>query len=316
LAASHQDLQTSLGAAALEYLRIFFFPNGWLRDLDFIGIFVVAGVIRALVRGRAQDIFLLVFPILHFLFFTAKTGSSPTPHYFIPMLPFLLLFAAGLFVEVVEWISRKIFSKTPAVLPGVKVGTAFLFCLPFVLSIIDGHLRNEADTTNLARKWVEANLPAGALILCTDYHHLDLKRNVQSLREQYGTLQEVPKEKIAAIEKYQGPTYYISELYAGWNDEARESVQKMNYLPQGVIPIQYEKFSLPFWLERKFQYAIVFRNFANQYLVGKDSERFPAFRKFYRELFDHATLIKEFKPDPPQVTGYHIQIFKLNPHAN
>lgn len=316
MAASHQDLPTSFGAGALVYLRVFFFPEGWLHNLNFIGFFVILGVIFALARRRPQDMLLLIFPIVHFLFFTEKTRSAPTPHYFMPMLPFFLLFGAVFCVEVVEWISKRIFSKSAVVVSATKVIVALLLSVPIVLPFIDFHLRNEADTANLARKWIETNIPAGSRILYTDYHELCLKRNVQSLIQYYGDIQEVRKEKLRATENYDGPTYYLSELHKGWLDEARESVQEFDYLPEGVIPINYEKLSLQFWIERKFQYAIVFQGAINRYLVGKEGDRFPAIRDFYVELLDNATLVKEFKPNPPQVTGWHIKILKLDTIEN
>jgi hypothetical protein len=283
--------------------------------LNFIGIFVVAGVIWALVRSRGPDILLLGFPFLHFLFFTAKTKGSPVPHYLMPALPFFLLLGGVFCVEIVKWMFR---NKTSIVLSGVKVGIALLFCLPVSLLIINHNLRNETNTSNLARKWVEANIPAGSRILYADYHDLQLKPDVQSVTEDYkwcranGISQEVPKEKLEAIKNYAGPTYYIEYLYRGWNDEARESVRKVDYLPQGVSPFQHERFSLQFWHDRKFQYAIVFRDAVNRYLTGEEGGRFPALRKFYIELLENSTLIQEFKADPPKIIGSHIQILELN----
>jgi hypothetical protein len=236
-----------------------------------------------------------------------------TPHYLMPMLPFFALLGAVFFAEAMAWISRKVSSQRPAILRHIKTGAALLICLPATLPIVDHRLRNEADTANLARMWIENNIPAGARILNTDYHNLSLKQNVEGLYEEFRV---VPEEKLKTIENYQGPTYYIEDLHKGWLDEARESVQEFNYLPEGVISIDYTKFSLRFWLDRRIEYAIVFRNTVNRYLSGKEGEAFPAFRQFYTELLANSTMIKEFKPDPPWITGWYIQIYRLDPMKN
>jgi hypothetical protein len=313
VASSHQEFSNSFEAAAREYFRFFLFPNGWLQQLNFIGILIIAGGVFALVRHRAQDLLLLIFPIVHFLFFTEKTKGLLTPHYLMPMLPFFALSGAVFFAEAMAWISRKVSFPRPAILQRIKTGAALLICLPAMLPIVDYRLRNEADTANLARKWIETNIPAGARILNTDYHNLSLKQNIEGLYEEF---QVVPKEKLMTIENYHGPTYHIEDLHKGWLDEARESVQEFNYLPHGVILIDYTKFSLRFWLDRRIEYAIVFRNTVTRYLSGRDGDKFPAFRQFYTELLANSTLIKEFKPDPPLITGWHIQIFRLNPMKN
>lgn len=318
LATSPEITSNSFGAAALKYIRLFFFPEGWVDQLNFIGVFVVAGIIFAFVRRRKQDLLMLVFPILHFMFFTEKTSGDLRARYLIPMLPFFYLFGAVFAITAMEWIAKKAFSLASKAFEATKVCAALLFCLPAIVLDAGSSLGIEADTGNLARKWIEANIPSGSRILYTDYHGLALKKNKQSLQEFYEDIQAyttaaaVPKEKLAAAANYDGPAYHIRELYYGWNDENRKSTLETKHLPEGVLPIDYEKFSLEYWRERKFEYAIVFRNHIDRYLVGKESDQFPVLRQFYIALLDNSTLIKEFRAEPPRIAGYHIQIFKLD----
>ena len=318
LAASHQDLPRSFGAALVDYIRFFFFPEGSLRFGDFTGVFVIAGVILALVRRRGKDVLLLSYAIPHFLFFTDKTQGYSMPHYLMPTLPFFMLFGGVFCSAAVKWVFSKISSPSPHVVSRAVAGIALVFALPLAFIIIQYDLRSEADTTNLAREWIETNIPAGSRILYTDYHDLRLKPDIQSVIERYdwdranGISDEAIEQKLKAIENYGRPTYHLEYLYKGWNDEARASVHQMNYQPTGVIPFDYNKFSLDYWREREFQYAIVFRSAIEPFLIGKDAEKFPALREFYTELLKGATVIKEFTPDRPRITGFHIQILKLN----
>ncbi|MCI0696925.1 glycosyltransferase family 39 protein [candidate division KSB1 bacterium] len=312
----------SFGMAALNYIRLFFFPDGWIYTLNFIGVFIIAGVIYILVRHKKQDLLMFIFPLLHFLFFTEKTIGDLRLRYLIPMLPFFYLFGAVFTVDFIEWVASKVVLKTVKFFSTIKVSVALLFCLPVIVFEISHSWRIEAETGNLARKWIEAHIPAGSRILYTDYHTLALKQNIQSLMEYYEEIQahttvtEAPKEKLEAAANYKGPAFYIRQVHHGWNDENRKFVQDLKYRPKGVIPFDYDKFSLKFWLDRKFEYAIVFRNTINRYLIGKESEQFPALRQFYAELLNNSTLIKEFRPDPPRVAGYHIQIFRLTDKEN
>lgn len=317
-ASSPNVLYNSFTAAVLDYTRILFFPEGWINQLNFIGVLVIAGVVYTLIQPKKRDIIILIFPILHFLFFTEKTSGDPRARYLIPMLPFFYIFGALFTMKCIEWIAQKVFSRTSKVYQTLKVSLALSFCIPVIAFDIENSLLIEADTGNLARKWIEANIPAGSKILYTDFHTLALKRNLQSLKDFYEDIQayttskRIPKEKLEAVANYNGPTYYIQELYHGWNDENRESTLEMQYLPQGVIPFDYEKFSLKFWLEREFEFAIVFRNSINRYLAGKEGDQFPFLRQFYGDVLNNSTLIKEFHPNPPRVAGYHIQIYRFN----
>lgn len=317
LATSPEVVSHNFFAAMGDYIALFFFPEGWIGRLNFVGVFIVAGVIFTLMRPRQQDLVLLIFPIVHFLFFTEKTSGDLRPRYLIPMLPLFYLVGAAFLMKAIEWIANKAFAKAPGNFPAIKLSLALSFCVPLIVFEIFSYVRYETDTGNLARKWIEANIPAGSRILYTDYHALALKKNLQSLQEFYADLQaqtmnaEAPKEKLAAAANYDGPTYHIRELYYGWNDENRESTLKAQYLPSGVIPIDYGKFSLQYWRERKFEYAIVFRNHIDRYLTDKEGDQFPVLRRFYIELLDNSTLIKEFRPVAPRIAGYHVQIFKL-----
>gem|GEM_PF-5200734 len=306
---SHNFLVT-----ARDYLALFFFPEGWLTQLNFIGAFIVAGVIFRLIRPRRQDLVLLIFPVVHFLFFTEQTTGDLRARYLIPMLPLFYLVGAASLMNAIDWIVAKARIRASQLL---QPALALAFCLPLVVFEVASYWRYETDTGNLARKWIETNIPAGSRILYTDYHALALKKNLQSLQEFYADIQahttnaEAPKEKLAAAANYDGPTYHIRELYYGWNDENRESTLKVEYLPNGVIPIDYGKFSLQYWRERKFEYAIVFRNHIDRYLTDKEGDQFPVLRRFYIELLDNSSLIQEFRPVAPRIAGYHVQIFKL-----
>lgn len=308
-------------SAAKYYLVELFFHNEWLTDFNLTGIFICVGVLWLAWQRQHMGWLLLSYPLLHFVFFAAKTIGDPRLRYMLPIVPFLCLVGAVLIIQTAGFGFAKWRRKRTVSQPCI-VMTALLLCVPAFVGIAHFRWLNEKDTASAAREWILDNLPADTRILYSDYHTLALKRNQPSLEAYYRDIrgdagsQKVLQLKIAALNCDATPAYEINELYHGWTDENREHAQNANYLPQGVLPIDESKFSVSYWRQRGFVHVVVFRDAIERYLSGPEGEQFPKLQAFYRDLLKNADLVVEFQPIPPRLTGYHIQILKLSEHKN
>lgn len=116
----------------------------------------LAGIIYGVRRERGASLALLAFPIAYL----AVIGSWRTAadHYFLPVLPFLLLFAALLLSRVFE----KAAHPGKGMLPGLA---ACLFLIPSILQIRDLHTGPAGpDNRTVAARWIEENIERGAAI--------------------------------------------------------------------------------------------------------------------------------------------------------
>ncbi len=126
-----------------------------ILTLPVLGL-TLAGLGYGIRKDRYLSSVLLTFPLVYF----AVVGSWKTAadHYILPVIPFLLLFAA-----LPLW---KICDKIRLPRKGLLLGlVACLFVLPSILQIHAHHTRpTMKDNRTLARTWIEKNVERGAAI--------------------------------------------------------------------------------------------------------------------------------------------------------
>jgi hypothetical protein len=142
---------------------IFYLKTLWYGIGGFLLVFGVVGVFRRLYlawgfRDKAS-ILLLAFPLSYFIIMGA------TRHYFaryaLPLIPFLVLFAAEVSILLATWIEnrwgyRRAISLTLIIL--------VVSIQPLLNSIRYDFLLTRSDTRTIAKEWIENNIPAGAKI--------------------------------------------------------------------------------------------------------------------------------------------------------
>jgi hypothetical protein len=148
--------------------------NNWLQYISFIladNLVVtwlgLAGVLLALVRHTRCDLVLLSFPLLTYLQLSSyKVNFSRN---LMPVIPFLVIFAALALVVGLGWLWQKLGPKL-ASLPMSKhahhlaLGLVVLVAVAGPALTIWQYNSYNAQPTNRARatSWIEANLPHGA----------------------------------------------------------------------------------------------------------------------------------------------------------
>ena len=190
-------------APALRYLEML-----WRDAMSRVIVLLAAGgAAWMLAADWRRGVLLLSFPLPFFLFIT---NTFPASRYLNPVLPFVALFAAFALVRLVERVTPR-----PAVLWAL---VALVAVPPAAESLRTVLFIREADTRTLARRWIEANLPAASTVLVQPYS-VSLVPSRESLVEAFdenigGAAAASTKFQIQlGLDPYPAPAYRI--LYIG-----------------------------------------------------------------------------------------------------
>jgi len=181
------------------------------------------------------------------------------------------------------------------------------------------------DTRLLAKEWIERNIPAGTKVLLDESGP-----KVQWSRENLQELYRVSQKEAGVgpftthLEIYyqyrlravQGKTYDITEISHPWwlakektagvarleSEKDRDTGNPLK--ARGIMPLDY-------YQKNGFEYVITHGNAYSGYWNETKRVRFPSISNFYRELFENATLVKEFKPHAWHRPGPEVKIFRI-----
>jgi hypothetical protein len=183
-----------LGGAARYGRMLLLDTAGWPA-----AILAILGVAIAARRDTARTIWLLAFPVPFLLFIT---GTYPASRYLVPVVPFMVLFAAIAVVEI--WRHRRF----------ANVGTVLL-AIAFVGATLEsvniGGFIRQTDTRTLALEFITSRIPAGSTILSQPYS-VPLEPTAEALREAVARSgREMPLKTRLQIERnpYPSPAYRV-----------------------------------------------------------------------------------------------------------
>jgi 4-amino-4-deoxy-L-arabinose transferase-like glycosyltransferase len=142
------------------------------------------------IRKRSWAIVLAAFFLPYMI--AVVSWAMKADRYLMPVLPIILLFAGGMFAEGIRsaWLTR--------VGPGRRFGiialAILLFAIPVLAKFPEHMKRLKPDTRTEAKKWIEANIPAGSYIL-TEYYGPELfgPKELRSL--EFDLMQEMLSRK-------------------------------------------------------------------------------------------------------------------------
>lgn len=126
-------------------------------------IFAITGLLRrvwlSLATRDEASILLVLFPLAYY----AIMGA--TRHYFVryalPLVPFLAVFAAEIMITIKIWFDSRWRRSGWMVLAALVFVAA---AAPLINSLRFDFLLTQTDTRTIAKKWIEANIPAGSKI--------------------------------------------------------------------------------------------------------------------------------------------------------
>jgi len=149
-----------LGSFGLPYVRHLILFWRWE---NIIGVFFGLGVVYAGIRRKKQDIVLLVFIIISFLYI--GSWQKKDLHYLIFLYPALTLLAARVIFDMLDNVFR---GKR-------KIGSfliiGFVLIWPVISTILYAYRHTLEDSRWIAQRWIQDNIP-GASTIVIDWSYL------------------------------------------------------------------------------------------------------------------------------------------------
>lgn len=257
---------------------------GWMHHLRYslIGgmgfplfFFALAGMIRALVRWDSLRGIFAVFLLSYYVILAF--AAQPYDRYVLPLLPFLVFFAADLVLILAER-----FGKYRKPVLGLVVGG---LVFPSLLqSVLFDRVMTAKDTRTLAKEWIEENIAGGShLALGWDFYMPRLAFSKNQLLEKK---EEVLRGGLHSRERLRKLDYLLAH-----SSGAKPSYNLFFLLnepekhPRFLLARPVLPYDLGLLKDRGIDYVIVARMRQNQE---------P--RIFYDELGRQAELVIEFNP--------------------
>jgi 4-amino-4-deoxy-L-arabinose transferase-like glycosyltransferase len=298
---------TGTGSAWLAYPRLLFF-HGFLilNRIDLMGIIFIGGLIWAFFRRTKEDFLLLCYPLI--LYLTMGRWTSGSSRYALPLVVFLAIWGARAVVNISD---RCRGSK-------LKLGWLRTLVYGFVFLAVGLNLLNtilmnyklcRKDTRTLAREWIEERVPPGTPIAL----EWDTEATVQ--------LWETPDDIQEKINSYKigetGTIHHSPEQMATVHQMRLHAVPEKNYriIRMGGMDktrVKPANYSIQELRENGAEILVTSGQVTWIFDTARAKEIYPEQVKFYRQVDKDLLLIKKFQPNPLNVPGPVIKIYKLN----
>ena len=254
-------------------------------------------------KHSKKDLLLVSFPIIYFIIFAGNRFNFP--RFWIPIFPFLLIMGSRLLNEIV-YNSRFLKKGKGIILAFVSV----LIIIPSIVSDVKyDFLISNKYTSNLAREWIENNIPPNTKIVVEKSLCLNMNQSTESiiserdreLHQSYtNSLKESESYRIESMsEPSENKNMYYDYLLS--ITEKEKSYYVYNAWSAGEKEYSY-------YVENGYRYIVIgskYRTYRAQ------PEKYPNVNKFYDELFDKGELIEEFIPNNVNLPGPHIRVYKI-----
>jgi 4-amino-4-deoxy-L-arabinose transferase-like glycosyltransferase len=239
-----------------------------------IGVVLVvlglAGLGWAFWRRTRPDLMVAPYVVVYFLYI--GTWKELADRYLLVITPLVILLGVRLCVDVVRLATPRV--KRVA-LPAVVVALAVAFVLPLTASVAFDRELSGADTRELAREWIQRNVPAGSLI---------------------------------AVENYGPPLVREDQLThyrdAGLDPVAYRLVRLKLPVPGTPEPTR----DLARLREQGVEYVVTSSRVRDRVMAA--AADYPGLAEFYRRLDEQAELVKEFRPGPDE-RGPVLRLYRL-----
>lgn len=316
------NARASLPVGTVQYAQVLLSPQGMGLIIGSICLF---GVVASITSRDSKLYLLLVFPLTFAAVSIFAYPGYAEPRHQCPIYPFLAVAGAIGVVRVGDLVASAW---------GTRVRTAMmatiLIAMLLPLSGIVDRCRDlsREDTRNVAKRWIESNISGGSKLLLAEFGPpllLDeacLNEMIQSAQQQadpngqftahFGTYLDY---QLKAAEEH--VAYNVFEIRLPWwrssFDEQGVRTLDSEYdsdMGNPVRPVGIESYE--YYVDNGYQYAIVHSDQYERFLKENSlyRRRFPAYTRFYRELFERGQLLSEFEPGE-QMRGPVVKIYQL-----
>ncbi len=279
---------------AYYFTNVLFWSAG-----PFLLLAYLAGVARGLFKWRhAANLVILAFVLVYL--WTGASARVKFIRYGLPLLPLLNILAAAFFVAIHQKLSRPALKHGLIAWLGLTVAGTGLYALAFT------GIYARPDTRILAARWIQENIPAGAVVVreSGDYPSLMVFENEHL--PQY-RLREINFDRLyrsSQLAQESRPPALIET----WNIEVSRRGKQEFILPANFTPMSDAEKWAHIWQELFCADYIVFteRNYA---LYRHRAELFPVEQRYYRQLFSGELGFQPVQSftRKPQLLGWQIE---------
>ena len=300
-------------AGAIQYLQVVVSRVGMGLV---IGPICLAGL--CMIGLDRKSLALGVFPVLFALTSVFAYPGYAEPRHQVAIYPFLSIAGAVLAVTILSKIKWHPWA----------VG---VFCLLLLLPLwsVASHAAelSKQDTRNVAKTWIEENIPQDARLLLSE-NGPPILTSRATLEKRFQLAQEADRDgqftahyhtyvRYQLLAADRNPSYEIHEIRLPWwreefHEEGEHVLNSEYDRDMGNPLLTVGVNSYDHYVDDGFDYAVVHSNhYAMLMYSEKLKDRFPAYRAFYKELEDKGELIQEFAPDSG-TRGPTVRIYRLN----
>jgi len=289
--------------SVIDYGRVLLHPTG-MGVL--VGGLCLLGTMGLLLARRVHWYLLLFFPIFFFLVSSVVyPGYSETRHQ-LPIYPFLALGGGYLLVCLAD--------RIPATYRGLSVAALLLMlALPIHAIVQNGLFIARQDTRVVAEQWIEQNIAPGTRLFVAEKGP-NLSMTEAQLDALYQKAREADPDgaftaNYATYLRYQkaaaaGQVSFLIEqpVFPWWREKEPENgiyelTEWDRNMGNTLQPIGIR--SLEDYLSEDIEYFVI-NSIRYEPLLNPQTQRhqnWPSYVKFYRELLQRGSLVKEFPQD-------------------
>jgi len=311
-----EDINSPKRSFAVVKKSLFSYVNELYKGMGLILLLLILFGLIYIFKNLNQNyfvflLFLLLFSLISILL---APGYSEIRHQIV-VYPFLIICGALFFARILDNLINY---------SGLGYLLLLVLLVPMYQIINHDIFISKENTRNIAKRWVETNIPAGTKILIEDgelkispgkkYFEKILERARKTENSQFTFhAQAFYKLSLEALPKI---SYDITCIRNPWWQQREHKtgvhfaltvydVDMANPLkPSGIMSYEYYK-------KNGYQYAITSsEKYLNFQEGSQRAKNFPSLYKFYKELFEQGVLIKEFRPE--ERPGPIIKIFRID----
>lgn len=276
----------------------------WKEFGPFLSALVILAFISSLMRRRAWDVILLSFTLSMYGILGGTTFLVQN-RYFMTIVPALFLLVGCTLDRGLALLQRGWQRMAVAVFAMV-----FVLAIPFYRSIIETRTLTDENTSVIAKRWIEGNIPAGSKIL------IDGGRTILTSGPRLNQSRAKIEELIHLIQSlkegqtYDSPQVKIVDSYSAvYFELLLKTTPAVTYdLTTTELGRQIEP--LQFYRDHGFDYFVHNLEYEDHLLDRNWREKYPESTVFYESLQTSLVLLRSFEPSTTR-SGPTIAVYKF-----